>query len=235
VAVRPGDVAPGESTAQPFFLHQIVAGPSPFAPLPVHGTIEYGAGASAEELEGFLLSAGDDGVWAVSGALEAPAEISVLRKSGAEPFAPVPLNDPGAVLQPGDGVGGVAGEPGGDYAWVVFHRFSEFESSGPARLARIHADGSVDAETVLPSVEEEEAGIGRKGTAGPIACPAAGQCWMATSHGWLFHRGPDLPQDTDPLLHALVTFRPRDNSLPVVAPDTLPEDDSGAYQAPEEP
>ncbi|HEX6688577.1 MAG TPA: hypothetical protein VF085_07930 [Solirubrobacterales bacterium] len=231
VAVREGDVAPGEPASQPFFLHQIVPSTSPFAPLPVHGMIEYGdAGAIPEELEGFQLSADDGEMWAISGALSAPAKVVVLRKPGSQPFAPVSLVDPGNVLGTGDGVGGVGAEPGGD-AWVGFRRPGEFESAGPARLTRIHVDGTVDAETVLPSAGE---GIGDKGTAGPIACPAAGQCWMATSRGWLFHRGPDLPQDTDPALHVLVTFRPRDDSLPVIAPDSLPEDDSGAFQAPEE-
>jgi hypothetical protein len=232
VAVRPGDVAPGEPSSQPFFLHQIAPSTEPFAPLPVHGTIEYGAGASAEELQGFRFSGDPEALWAISGARSAPATIAVLRKAGAEPFVPVSLTDPGGVLGAGDGVDGVAAEPGADYAWVGFRRPGEFETAGPARLVRIHADGGVEGETVLPDPAE---GIGDKGTAGPIACPAAGQCWMATSRGWLFHRGPDLPQDADPALHVLIAFRPRDDSLPAIAPDSLPEDDSGAYQAPEEP
>jgi hypothetical protein len=232
VAVREGDVAPGESASAPFFLHQIVPGPQPFAPLPVHGAIELGAGATPEQLQGFRLSADGEGIWAVSGALGAPAGVVALRKPDGGAFAPIGLSDPGGVLEPGDAVDGLAAEPEADYAWVGFHRPGELESAGPARLTQIHADGSVGAETVLPSGGE---GIGQKGTAGPIGCPAPGQCWMATSQGWLFHRGPDLPQDTDPALHALITFRPRDDSLPIVAPDSLPEDDSGAYQAPEGP
>lgn len=232
VAVREGDVAPGESGTQPFFLHQIVPGPSPFVPVPVHGPIEYGAGATPEQLQGFRFSGDGDGLWAVSGSNGAPATVAVMRKPGTEPFAPISLLDPGAILEPGDGIDGLAAEPSGEYAWIAFRRPGELESAGPARLARVHADGNVEGETILPSAAE---GIGDKGTAGPIACPAPGQCWMATSRGWLFHRGPDLPQDTDPALHALLTFRPRDDSLPAVPPDSLPEDDSGAYQAPEEP
>src|SRR5207342_3419447 len=99
------------------------------------------------------------------------------------------------------------------------------DSVDPARLAFVHEDGAVEAAALLPNEGE---GIGLKGAAGPIACPAAGQCWMATERGWLFHRGPDLPQDTDPALHALVTFRPADASLPTVPPISLPEDNSGA-------
>jgi hypothetical protein len=51
---------------------------------------------------------------------------------------------------------------------------------------------------------------------------------MATGEGWLFHLGPDLPQDTDPAMHVLVSYRPPDHSLPSVPPISLPEDNSGA-------
>src|SRR5262249_17248680 len=54
------------------------------------------------------------------------------------------------------------------------------------------------------------------------------QCWMATSRGWLFHLGADPAPNDDPAMHALISFRPRDNSLPSVPPIGLPEDNSGA-------
>jgi hypothetical protein len=232
VAVRAGDVAPGEPPSQPFFLHQIVPSIGPFAPLPVHGTIEYGAGATPEDLQGFGFASDADGLWAISGARGAPATVTVLRKAGTESFTPLSLADPGGILAPGDGVDGLAAEPGAEYAWIGFRRPGEFESAGPARLTRVGADGAIEGETVLPDPAE---GLGNKGTAGPIACPAAGQCWMATSKGWLFHRGPDPAPDAEPALHVLVTFRPRDDSLPVIAPDSLPEDvSSEAFQASEE-
>jgi hypothetical protein len=47
---------------------------------------------------------------------------------------------------------------------------------------------------------------------------------MATGEGWLFHLGPDLPQDADPAMHVLVSYRPPDDSLPSVPPISLPED-----------
>ena len=52
---------------------------------------------------------------------------------------------------------------------------------------------------------------------------------MATQLGWLFHLGPDPEPNHDPAMHAgVITVRPRDDSLPVVPPISLPEDDSGA-------
>jgi hypothetical protein len=57
---------------------------------------------------------------------------------------------------------------------------------------------------------------------------------MATRRGWLFHLGPPLPQDTDPAMHALIAFRPPDESLPTPPPFELPEDDSGSESAEEE-
>jgi hypothetical protein len=102
--------------------------------------------------------------------------------------------------------------------------------SPPARLARIHADGKVEPEVALPLAGDEAGGeeIGRKGSAGAIACAAAEQCWMATRKGWLFHLGPDPAKQADPAMHVLVTTRPPDNSLPSLPPLELPEDDSGA-------
>jgi hypothetical protein len=230
VAVREDDVAPDESVSQPSFLHRIIEGAAnPFEPLVPEASIEYG-GADPTRLEAFRLSDDDDGLWAIAGAVSAPATVTALRL-GPTGFEQVALEDPEGVFAPGDHVSGIAAEPGGEDAWVAFRK-SGFEASPPARLARIHADGTVEAPTLLPAAGE---GIAREGAAGPIACPAAGQCWMASQKGWLFHLGPSLPQDTDPAMHVLVSYRPPDNSLPVVPPIALPEDDSGAYLPPAEP
>lgn len=228
VSVREGDMAPNEPVFQPYFIHQ-VSGPTaahPFAPLAIQGGIVYDEAeeATPEQLQGFQLSAGGEALWAASGARERPAEVVVLRKAASQPFAQVHLADPGDVFRPGDEVHGLAAEPGGGAAWLAITRVGEMEGSGPAELVRVHADGSVEEPVSLPAGTEP---IGLKGTAGPIACPAAEQCWTATERGWLFHLGPDLPQDTDPLLHVLVTYRPPDASLPSVPPVGLPEDNSG--------
>jgi hypothetical protein len=227
VRAQPDDVAPEESPTQPSLLHMISpASANPFVPLlPESDLIFGGPGATAEQLEGFQLSAAGESLWAISGAFNPPAALTVLRKQGSGPFAQVTLADAEGVLDPGDSLGGAAPEPGQDYAWVGFQHPPDATGMPPARLTRVHADGTVDPEVSLPDGGE---GIGRKGRAGPIACPAAGQCWMATDRGWLFHLGPDPAPNTDPAMHALITYRPPDESLPSVPPISLPEDSSGA-------
>lgn len=226
VRVQADDVAPGESTSQPYLLHQIVPGsPRPFVPEFTEAPVVFGgSGARATQLEGFRLSGNAGELWAVSGAWEAPAGVTALRL-GAFGFGQVSLVDPEHAFEPGDGVGGIAVEPGGGGTWVAFKHGDDSDAS-PARLTRIEVDGSVDPPIELPAAGE---GIGRKGPAGPIACAGVAQCWMATEQGWLFHLGPDLPRNADPAMHVLVAYRPPDASLPGVPPISLPEDDSGAY------
>ena len=225
VAIREGDTAPEESPSQPSFLHRIVAGAaSPFVPLVAEEPIVYGgAGAEPTQLQAFRLTGDEEGLWAIAGAETAPATVTALRL-GPGGFGQIALEDPGGVLGAGVRITGAAAEPGGEGAWVGFRGAGDGQIA-PARLTQIHGDGTVDPPVALPA---EEDGIGRKGQAGPVVCPAAGQCWMATSKGWLFHLGPSLEQNTDPALHVLVSFRPPDNSLPSVPPISLPEDDSGA-------
>ncbi len=228
VAVREGDVVPEEDPTQPSFLHRIAAGTaSPFEPLYTPAPLEYG-GAEPTQLQAFRLTGDEEGLWAFAGAESEPATVTALRL-GAEGFQQVPLEDPAGVLAPGDSLGGVAAEPGAG-VWVGFREPGD-EVTPPARLARVEVDGTVEPSVVLPAEGEK---IGHKGAAGPIDCPAAGQCWMATAEGWLFHLGPDLARDEDPAMHTLIAFRPPDNSLPSVPPIGLPVDNSGEDESPEE-
>jgi hypothetical protein len=227
VRVQGDDEAPGESESEPSFLHRVVPGAPPaFVPEEPAEPLSYGEGAVPSQLEGFRLSDDGEALWAVSGASSAPAEVTALRLGpGASSFAQVSLSGSGSPFVPGDRVTGLAAEPEADAAWVGFRPPTDF-GSVPARLALVHADGSVDPPVALPAEGE---GVGRYwGSAGPISCPAAGQCWMATQKGWLFHLGPDPAADEDPAMHTLVTFRPPDAGLPSVPPTSLPEDDSGA-------
>jgi hypothetical protein len=222
VAVRPGDEPLAEEASEPSLLHQIFTGAGLLAFLPLY--TEAKLTAEPEDLEGLHLSGDEEELWAVAGAEEGSAESVTALRLGEGGFEPVALQDSGSVFSPGDGIDGVAAEPGTGSAWVSFRQPADFGFS-KARIAQIHADGSVDSATLLPGEGE---GIGPKGPAGPIACPATGQCWMATEGGWLFHLGSDPIRNEDPILHALVTYRPPDASLPSVPPTSLPEDDSGA-------
>jgi hypothetical protein len=231
VQARAGDIAPEEPEAEPSFVHEIsLAAANPFLALFPSAPLSYGAKAVPTQLEGFRLSDVGEGLWAVSGALKSPARVAVMRLVGGQ-LAQVPLLDTASVFAPGDAIRGAAAEPGTQSVWVSYKHSSE-ALAGPARITRIHADGRVDPPTVLPA---EGSGMGSKGAAGPLACSATDQCWLATSSGWLFHLGPDLPANDDPAMHTLITSRPADESLPFESPITLPEDDSGAYSQPEEP
>ena len=127
---------------------------------------------------------------------------------------------------------GVAAEPGAAAAWVTLHA-----EDGEAHVARVSAAGKVSEQDVLGTAQ----GVGRRGNAGPIACPAANDCWLATTRGWLFHYTdenegePQLPQDTDPNFTHVITFRPSDDGVLQLPADEPPPDDSLANQAPPPP
>jgi hypothetical protein len=161
-----------------------------------------------ESARGPFALGGDAGqLWAVGLNGE-----SVLRDVGGG-FEEIPIEESIA------SVNAAASEPNGAGVWV--------SGSGPgetATVTRVGARGDVAPAITLPQPGEELSG---KGGGTVIACPAAGQCWLATERGWLFHLGGSLPQDTDPAMHTLITFRPNDESTRVFVPPGLPEDNSG--------
>jgi hypothetical protein len=225
--------ASGESVTQPNRIHRISSSAvNPFQSLP--GTVEFGGGAPSS-LGAFHLSGDGSELWAVAGAAggESSASLAALRLT-AGLFAQLTLKDEGGIFAPGDEVNGLAAEPGSNHAWVAYQPSSESDLKPPARLAQIHSDGTVDSAVSLPGPSE---GIGRKGAAGPVACPAVEQCWMATSEGWLFHLGSNLPRDEDPAMHVLITFRPEDNGVPSGIQDEIfgSESDSEEKEKSEEP
>jgi hypothetical protein len=229
VAVREGDLATDECASQPSFLHRIVEGSAePFLSLCTEEPIAYGEEAEPTQLEAFRLSGDEEGLWAIAGAESKPATVTALRLGAEERFEQLPLEDPEGVLAPGTRVTG-AGAAQGEGVWIGLRRPGD-TSTSPARLTLIHADGSVDPPTLLPA-----AGLDNKGRAGPLACPAEQQCWMATEKGWLFHLGADPSPNEDPAMHVLVSYRPPDESLPSVPPISLPEDNSQSELPPEAP
>jgi hypothetical protein len=101
-------------------------------------------------------------------------------------------------------------------------------------LARISSEGKVLEQQTLPTPREQEEGIGPKGAAARLSCPAENDCWLATTQGWLFHLAPEgertLPRDEDPSFAGPITFRPPDQGLPQVPPDAPPPDTSGLVE-----
>ncbi len=234
VTVKADDKAPGESASEPNLLHRVVPGTLPeFVGIPANAPISFGsAGAEATSMQGFRLSDGGNFLWAASGAglgagSSSPAAVTVLRL-GVGGLEQVALDDPASTFKPGDVVTGLAAEPGTEAAWIAYRHSNDGSSTFRSRVALVHGDGTVEPSISLPL--EGEGAPAAVGTAGPITCPVVHQCWMASSIGWLFHLGPNLPVDEDPAMNGVISFRPPDNSLPSVPPVFLPEDNSGANE-----
>jgi hypothetical protein len=131
----------------------------------------------------------------------------------------------------------VAAEPGAPAAWMtVIHRAANGtveDLDGQAHVDRV----AINPATGLAIVTEQDVlgsaqGAGQRGNAGPIACPAPHECWLATDQGYLFHltNGSILAPDTDPNFAGVITYRPPDPGVPQLPPITPPQDDSLANQ-----
>lgn len=220
VTVTSEDQAAGE--VEPSFLHRVNFGSAiPFEPLATPGLV---TGGTPEGLEGFRFASNGTELWAISGAFENFGVLTTtptLLRLDEGAFEQVSLT--GGLTTAGTLIAGFAMEPGSPESWASFDAGHETA----AHLARIGADGAVVEEVQLPQVGEE---LNKKGTAGPIACPAVGDCWMATTDGWLFHLGGPAPEgpNSDPALHQLIGFRPCDEACQAQPGTGNPEDDSGA-------
>jgi hypothetical protein len=212
--------------------------------------------------DGGPLGAGATQLWAAASPLIPPpvgserASLTVLRDVGGEWTQIVPnakdesplsgLTLAGATSDATRGGGergtsdAIAPEPGSDSAWLSLGS----NGSHGAVVARLEANGKLaEPAAVLPEVSEP---VGYHGEAGPIACPAPHDCWLATTAksgptpGWLFHLGGGAPlaQNTDPMFDGedgVITYRPPDSGVPTIYPDAPPEDDSLANQQPPPP
>jgi hypothetical protein len=216
-----------------------------FVPL-APGLPEYAPGEAPEALDFLRLDADADALWAAAGAASeaAPAEVTVLRYAeGAWTQVLGPSSDPpGGNPFPGDVVESIAAEPGSESAWVALDSQSDAQNPSPlasATVARISANGAITDVQMLPTAEEQLAGVPPKGAAKRIVCPAAHDCWLTTTQGWLFHLATStersLPANGDPAFAGLIAFRPLDEGLPQVTPDAPPADDSGLPEGPPAP
>jgi hypothetical protein len=192
-----------------------------------------------------------------------PGEVTVLRLSGGvatqilgpttDPEGGNPFTtEPGvegvqaknegvssiAAEPPGEGEGEGEGTSAGESAWLALDSGEGLakEPVAQAQVARLSSAGDVSERQQLPSEQEELNGIGPKGAADKIACPAPHDCWLATRQGWLFHlssaagrRAEEEEPDTDPAFSKTqpITFRPADAGIPAIVPDAPPVDDSG--------
>jgi hypothetical protein len=217
---------------------------------------EYGKEVPPLALQGFSLGtdgsplgAGATQLWAAANPLPnqwlpagaKPAAVTVLRYSEGAwsqvlPQAGAPelggLSGAESMQAGGVSEGGtseaIAPEPGTDKAWV----------SLGGEVARLNPDGTLEEQQQLPDEAQEPEPVGPRGGTGPIACPAAHDCWVATSElGWLFHLsdGAPTPANTDPFFDGadgIVSYRPPDSGVPAIYPDAPPADDSLANQQP---
>ena len=124
--------------------------------------------------------------------------------------------------EPGDG------EAGGEGAWIALDSRTDAEKPSPtarALLAHISPDGTVSEVQQVPATGAPT------GAAARLVCPAAHDCWMVTTQGWLYHLAPEgereLPEYQGWPFSHLITSRPADASTPQVPPLSVPIDDSG--------
>lgn len=224
------------------------------------GVPKYASGEFPTALDFLQLSAADEGLWGAANPVERPpagstaGEVTIVRDAGGlwsqllgpgtDPaegnpftkFAPrseTPSEEEVELERHNELINSIAAEPGSDSAWVALtSRDNRARGSiAPAMLARVHGDKTVSDRQTLPSPQEGAEGVGPKGVADRLVCPAPEDCWLVTTQGWLFHLANEsnrhLPANGDPAFSVPITFRPADASVPAVVPDAPPADDSG--------
>jgi hypothetical protein len=248
VQLSPGDRS-SEPSSEPPVLHRINRhGITPtFEPEAQEFIPLYAAGELSTELDFLHLAGGEGALWGAAGPSRERDEREggegptvVRRAEGAWRQLLGPETSPsGKELFPHEVVEALAAEPAANSAWLALDSRADVNEPRPttsALVARISAEGQVSEVQSLPSMQERVAGIGPKGAGAKLACPAANDCWLVTTQGWLFHLAPEdertLPRDSDPTFTGPITNRPPDQGLPQVPPDAPPVDDSGLVEAP---
>ena len=263
VRIAPGD-RDGTPNAEPPVIHRV--NPAGFVPVfepetevPLYGEEEY-----PEALEALQLSSADGTLWGAAGPKRAeggaPGQVTVVRRVqsfwsqliGPEhPLKPIFSNlgeeeallgrKTKGVIASEAVVTAIAAEPGGAGAWIALQ---PPEGKGAllserAVVAHIQGDGEIDEAQALPSSAQVQSGVGAKGAASKLVCPATSDCWLATAQGWLYHlttpaqRAAETANpDTDPSFAGVITYRPKDQGLPQQPADAPPPDTSGQVEAP---
>lgn len=190
-------------------------------------------GTESNSLDFLHLSAVEGALWAAAGTgTEGAGEVTVLRRAEGDWSQLIgPASEPsGTALFAGETVSAIAAEPETGGAWLGLVPTTGADNpTARALVAHVSTTGQVTEEQTLPTDGAPRGAVAR------IACPAAHDCWLATTQGWLFHlsgEGEALTLDTDPAFAGLITARPADQGLPQLPPDAPPPDDSGE---PEEP
>ncbi|MGO9322828.1 MAG: hypothetical protein ACLQBY_18785 [Solirubrobacteraceae bacterium] len=216
------------------------------------GVPRYAPEELPEALDFFHLSADESSLWGAANPtqpLANGAEVTVIRDSealwtqligyGSDPEGKNPftkfdakeIEEEPARRAEDELVNSIAAEPGSESAWLALSSDNNAALGpvAPAMVARISAAGTVSERQTLPSSSEAQEGVGPKGAADKVVCPAVEDCWLATTQGWLFHRALEsYPEVTDPAYPPLgqpITYRPYNG--PQIVPDAPPEDDSG--------
>jgi hypothetical protein len=182
-----------------------------------------------------LRSMDTDGTtaWAVGGgANSGPAAANgfvhrtpvAVRKNGDAAWQEVPLSGD---LPTDRWFGAVAAVPGTTEAWAtvadseVGGSFASGEQGAPS-VAHVGADGAVAIDAL-----DTNSGSAARGAATAVACPTAGDCWVATARGYLYRRTDraTYPRDTDPAFQGTITIRPNEAAAQAISDDP-PVDDS---------
>jgi hypothetical protein len=240
-----------ESEAEVAPLHLIYPEGSTklFEALPWEELPLYESGEFPTALDFLHLSSSGERLWAAAGAQatpegSTPGQVTVaVDEDGAwhQVLGPESTASAGDEAFPEVTPTSIAAEPQTEGAWIALDSPADYAKatspivgSEPSRtahaeVAHLEADGEL-------SEEQELTGSSEPGAAFTMTCPAAHDCWLATTYGWLFHLSTRQEQeakeagstrDGDPAFETFISERPLDKGLPVTVPVSLAVDDSG--------
>lgn len=242
----------GESASAPPTLHLITPiGVQPTFLTLTPGFPQYDPQSRPYLLDSLHLASNEQALWGAANPLRpsaseigeeevVPGEVTIVHDSegvwsqvlgfGTDPASGNPFTVSGRSEGENEQVTSIASEPASPDALLALTtpENSERGAAASAMVARISPSGEVSERATLPVGGE---GVGAKGAADKITCPAPNDCWLTTTQGWLFHYSNratgQLPENGDPDFSHLITSRPEDESTSAEVLDTLPIDNSG--------